>query len=117
MSVADESLRLSGLFEAELLVELMLRYWEHPFAADEEFRRNILEQAVECLKAAVSGEKLFDELPSHDVNLVAAVWYAEWNSLTSDPSGGTEQKQARQDWADNVRSALPSCFCNPDLLE
>ena len=47
MSIARASLKLSGLFEAELLLELMLRYWNHPLADDRDFRNNLLENAAE----------------------------------------------------------------------
>ena len=36
MSQFDAAIRFCGLFEAELLVDLMLRYWEHPCAGDRE---------------------------------------------------------------------------------
>jgi hypothetical protein len=31
-SFAEKSFQITGLYESELLVELMLRFWEHPFA-------------------------------------------------------------------------------------
>ena len=37
MSIAKESLRMTGLFEAEVLVELMLRHWKHLLATDRDF--------------------------------------------------------------------------------
>lgn len=117
MSIAEESLRLSGLFEAELLVELMLRYWKHPLADNAAYRAEILEGAAQTLAAAIDGQRLFDKLAPEDVNLVAAVWYAEWNALTVDPTFPPAELDARRKWADAVRHSLPSCFCDPDLLE
>ncbi len=116
MSIAQESLRLSSLFEAELLVELMLRYWNHPLAGDVEFRNALLETAVSAVEASVGGERLFEMLAPENVSLVAAIWYAEWNSLDTNPPASSEELAGRRAWADNVRRALPSCFCDPDLL-
>lgn len=116
MSIAEESLRAAGLFEAELLVELMLRYWNHPFAANAAFRNDLLEAAVSALEASVRGEHLVEGLTPQNVSLVAAVWYAEWSSLTNDPSDEPEHLPSRRDWADNMRRALPSCFCDPEFL-
>lgn len=113
MSIAKTCLRLSGLFEAELLVELMLRYWKHPLADNRDFRNNLLERAAEALREAVRGIQLIEGVPARDLNLVAAVWYGEWNALSSgeeDPSG------RRQAWLKAVRRAVPSCFCDPDRL-
>jgi len=50
MAIADESLKYAGLFEAELLLELMLRHWSHPFASDANFRNELLETAVGVLQ-------------------------------------------------------------------
>lgn len=119
MSVASLSLKLSGLFEAELLTELMLRHWGHPLANDSEFRNLILESATEALRSAVGGQLLFEEVPAKKTSLVAAIWYAEWSSVTSEtPESEAEHVtwQHRQDWLEKVRRALPSCFCSPDLL-
>ena len=49
-SVAKLSLQLTGLFEAEVLVELMLRQWKHPLADQTEFRDQLLEQAADVLR-------------------------------------------------------------------
>lgn len=116
MSVAQESLRLSALFEAELLVELMLRYWNHPLAADAEFRNDLLETSVSALQASTEGTRLFETLAPHNMSLVAAVWYAEWNTLNTDPPTDSVQFAGRRAWTDAVRRALPSCFCDPDIL-
>jgi hypothetical protein len=114
MSIAEESLRLTGIFEAELLVELMLRYWEHPYADEPDFRHDLLEAAAQVLQAAVIGQTFIDDVPSEKMNLVAAVWYAETNSLDAGHSPEIEQRRI---WADRVRHAVPSCFCNPQSLE
>jgi hypothetical protein len=54
MSIAEESLRMSGLFEAELLTELMMRHWNHPLANELEYRTALLETAAEILRLAIS---------------------------------------------------------------
>jgi len=113
MSVAKGCLAFSGLFEAEVLVELMLRYWTHPLADDEEFRNALLEAASSVLRSCVGGQKIMEDLPPEKTSFIAAVWYAEWTTLesgTDDPEG------PRQAWLERVRRALPSCFCAPDSL-
>lgn len=116
MSVARDSLKLTGLFEAEVLVELMLRYWHHPHAADPEFRNNLLETAVEVLTASVQGTQFVEAVPAQSMNLVAAIWYAENNSLDSHDESDDSKRDQRQAWVTAVRQSLPSCFCDPDLL-
>lgn len=116
MSITETSLRFAGIFEAEVLIELMLRYWTHPYADDEEFRNGLLESAVEVLASSISGERLLQEIPPDKMNLIAAVWYAEWSSLSSDRAD-KQQTTERQEWLDAVRHALPSCFCDPSLLD
>lgn len=116
MSVAINSLNYSGLYEAELLVELMLRYWHHPFADDHDFRNALLETAVDALKAAVGGQRLLEDVPPYDMNFVAAVWYAEWNSVL-DVGDSEAESQERRDWLERVRRSLPSCFCDPNRLD
>lgn len=118
-SIASLSLRLSGLYEAELLVELMLRYWKHPLADDADFRSDLLENAAEALRMAVDGQSLIADVPAKKTNLVAAVWYVEWASLDAEGSGGlagTPLSNQRREWLETVRRAVPSCFCSPDLL-
>jgi hypothetical protein len=113
MSSARKCLAFSGLFEAELLLELMLRFWDHPLAADEDFRNELLEGAASVLRSSVAGEKLIEDLPPEQMNFVAAVWYVEWNALgigASDPDG------RRRAWLDKLRRAIPSCFCPPENL-
>jgi hypothetical protein len=117
MSVASLSLRVTGLYEAELLVELMLRYWSHPLAADADFRSDLLERAAEALRAAIAGQALIDGLPATKTNLVAAIWYAEWMSLGPENTElDPEIVSQCNNWLETVRRALPSCFCPPDLL-
>jgi hypothetical protein len=117
MSIAEESLRFSGLFEAELLVELMLRQWQHPHASDQVFRNALLERGVEILHLAIDGTSLIDGLQAEKMNLVAAVWCAEVLSLDGvqdDPPAIIEQ---RRNWTHTLRRAVPSCFCDPKLLD
>lgn len=114
MSIARASLKLSGLFEAELLLELMLRYWQHPLADDRDFQNTLLENAAEALRMAAAGQELIKGLPPLKSNLVAAIWYAEWAELEATPGEADEHVSARQQWLGTVRRALPSCFCDPD---
>jgi hypothetical protein len=117
MSVAQECLRFSALFEAELLIELMLRYWRHPLAENSDFRNSLLETAAAALQASLSGERLFDDLDPQNVNFVAAAWYSEWNSLGRGAEGDEAELESRRKWTEAVRHALPSCFCNPEFLD
>lgn len=117
MTTADESYRFSGLFEAELLLQLMLQYWKHPLADDAEFRNELVERAAEILLRAVKGEQLLPEVPSSQMNFVAAVWYAEASMLQDSDSGIEKSEQAeRQHWLEAIRRTIPSCFCDQDNL-
>ena len=113
MSLARKSHDMSGLFEAEVLVGLMLRYWQHPLAEDREFCNELLERAAEVLTHALAGEKIMEDVEPANTNLIGAIWYAEWSALQG---AGSESSAERQAWLDRVRRALPSCFCNPDEL-
>jgi len=44
MSKLAAAIRFCGLFEAELLVDLMLRYWGHPSTNDKELVNLIFER-------------------------------------------------------------------------
>jgi len=117
MSIAKLSLKFTGLFEAELLVELMLRYWKHPWAADKDYRSALLETAAEALRGAIAGEELILGLPPKAMSLVAAIWYVESNSLDRGDDECTPAiRRSRQRWLDAVRRAVPSCFCDPGRL-
>jgi hypothetical protein len=111
--VAKKCLDLSGLFEAEVLIELMLRYWQHPLAADRDFRNGLLEGAADVLRACVAGQRVMADLPPKKMNFIAAVWYVEWNALAS---GADDPQGQRQAWLEAVRKSIPSCFCPPDRL-
>ena len=113
-SITKACLRFTGLFEAELLIELMLRFWHHPLALDREYRSALLETAAEVLRASASGERLFDELEPDKVNFVAAVWHAESVSLTTPGEMTPAEREQREKWLETVLKTLPSCFCNPD---
>src|SRR5262249_20700549 len=116
-SIAEESLRLTGLFEAELLVELMLRHWQHPYADVVDFRQDLLEAAAGVLKASVAGQGILEEVAPEKMNLVAAVWYAESSSLDAEPDQSDDNYRRRRSWTETIRRSIPSCFCDPDLLE
>jgi len=114
-SVAEKCLEVTSLFEAELLVRLMLREWKHPLAEDHEFANGLLEDAARALRDACSGEQLLEELPAPKMNLVAAVWYSEQCAVDI---GGpdVEEIEGRRAWLEAVRRAVPSCFCDPNDL-
>lgn len=116
MTTPRQSLNMIGLFEAEVLLELMLRHWQHPLADDSEFRNDLLETAADVLRAALSGEQLIDDLPPANMNLIAALWYAESAQLSSTPATEDAQLTQRIAWMQQVRKALPSCFCASDQL-
>lgn len=115
-TIAERSLGVTGLFESELLVELMLRFWQHPFADDAEYRSFLLETAVEALRASVGNATLFTDIDPKNVNLVAAIWYSEASLIPEVEQQRADQIVERKAWLDKVRRALPSCFCNPDRL-
>src|SRR5438552_18117287 len=107
---------LTGLFEAELLTELILRFWNHPLAENENFRSSLLEAGAEALRASIAGERLFDDLEPKNVNFVAALWYAESIAVSDESQSPEAQLELRRKWLDTLLRALPSCFCNPDVL-
>jgi hypothetical protein len=113
VSIAKRCLAFSGLFEAELLLELMLRYWQHPRAAEEEFRNELLEGAADALRACMAGQQLMADLRPKDTNFIAAVWYVEWSALES---GAEDPQGQRRAWLERVQRAIPSSFCPPDRL-
>ena len=115
-SVAKACLRFTGLFEAELLTELMLRYWGHPLADDPVYRSALLESTAEALRASATGQRLFEELSPQKVNFVAAMCYAESLTVTSQGEMSAKERRQRKQWLDKVHRAIPSCFCDPDLL-
>ena len=116
-SVANACLRFTGLFEAELLTELLLRFWHHPLAENADFRSGLLEAAAEVLRASAEGERLFEELDPQNVNFVAAVWHAESVSIMEPGEMTVPERELREKWLDSLLKAVPSCFCNPDLLK
>ena len=115
--IAKESLRITGLFESELLTELILRQWNHPLANDSDYRMGLLEGAADVLHACINGEQLIEGVPPEEMNLVAALWVAEWTTLTSDPFIDEPERDLRRIWLDTIRRSVPSCFCNQELLD
>jgi hypothetical protein len=111
-SIAKKCFEMSSLFEAELLVRLMLWRWGHPLAGDEEFAKGLLEDASEALREASEGEELIEGAPAGSMNFVAAVWCAEQCAVEAG-EGRPETIEARKRWLGAVRRALPSCFCDP----
>lgn len=117
MSIVENSLMLTGFFEAEVLVALLLHRFDHPLAENSEFRLALLERASEILQEAVAGEKVVEELEPQDVNFIAALWLAESVQLDYDRECSRDERQRRDSWLSSVRQYLPSCFCDPDELE
>jgi len=115
--IAQTSLNFTGLYESELLVELMLRYWKHPKADDVVFRNELLEIAAAALRAAVAGQQLIEGLPSDQMNLVSAVWFAEWSRIYSGTGLGDEERIAGQAWLATLRRSIPGSFCDQRNLE
>jgi hypothetical protein len=113
-SIPARCLAMSGLFEAELLTELMLRHWKHPFAQDTHFRQQLLETAADVLRASDKGEKFLEDVPPAEMNLVAALWYAEWNSVAETREEPSAERKA---WLETVRKTVPSCFCRQSRLQ
>jgi len=114
-SVAEKSYELTSLFEAEIFVWLMLKFWRHPLADDKDFANELLENASAALGSALRGEQLIEGLPPADLNFIAAVWYAENCAIETgeiDPA----TIEARKAWLLAVRRMLPSCFCDPTDL-
>jgi hypothetical protein len=112
-SIAKKCLAFSGLFEAELLLELMLRQWDHPHAADPAYRNELLERAMEVIRLSIAGTRVMEDVSPENMNFVAAVWYSEWNVCAS---GAADPGGKRKAWLEAVRRAIPSCFCDPELL-
>ena len=107
-SIAERALMFADNFEAEVLVFLMLDHWKHPHARNKDFQTAILQAAAEALQASVDGQVLLESLRPQDMNFIAAVWYAEWNSL--DDSAPVDEHAAREAWLEEVRRSLPSCL-------
>jgi len=95
----------------------MLRYWNHPRADESSFRAGLLEAAAEVLHSSAAGERLFDELDPQNVNFVAAIWHAESVSLMAAGEMSQVERESREKWLNSLLKAVPSCFCNPDLLK
>ena len=114
-NLTEKCLEMTSLFEAELLVQLMLRYWKHPFADDKDFANGLLEGASGALRSASQGEELIEGVPPTKLNFVAAVWYTEHCAVETEEAA-SETIEARKTWLLVVRKTLPSCFCNPSDL-
>ena len=111
----NNALLLCSLFESEILVWLLLRYWDHPFSEDNEFRSTLLESATEFLQnAAASTDVVFIQgMPTQDMNFIAAIWYCETCSVSAMDAReeNRDNLQSRKEWLKQLRHALPSCFC------
>jgi len=116
---AEKSLTLCSLFESEVFVWLVLKNWNHPFAEDVGYRTALLETATEVLMTASTQgihQTFVQGLPAQDMNLIAALWYAENRALEEETSISTNELADRVQWMENIRRTLPSCFCPVDDL-
>lgn len=116
MSIAELALRFTGAFEAEVLVELLLRHYQHPMADDEGFKNNLLETAATILETSVKGEQYLEGLDPSNMNLIAAVWMAENLSLVEGEDQHNDLHDFRKKWLQDIRHVFPSCFCNQNML-
>jgi len=118
-NTAERSLGICPLFESELLTELMLRYWNHPLAENQEFREQLLEAATGVLQTAAEESRdgvFIQGMPSTEMNLVAAIWYVEHCAIEDAETSGAEEIKERLRWLCTVRRALPSCIRDPSDL-
>ncbi|MEI8019134.1 MAG: hypothetical protein WCH39_13105 [Schlesneria sp.] len=115
--IAQVSLDFTGLYESELLTELMLRFWHHPNADDADFRNTVLEIAAEALQASVRGESLVEGVPPDQMNIVCAIWFAEWNRIQNDDDINAEERVAIEKWLNTLRRSVPACFCDQQYLD
>jgi len=114
-SIAEKSLDLTSLFEAEVFIRLMLWRWDHPFADDSGFANDLLEDAAKVLREAIEGVQVLEGMRPDELNFVAAVWCAEHRAVEP---GRDDPKTlpARNAWLASMRHALPSCFCDSSDL-
>ena len=115
--IAKVSLDFTGLYESELLTELMLRFWNHPNADNADFRNILLETAAEALRATVAGQQLIEGLPPNEMNLVSAIWFAEWNRIENDTEVSSDERAAVETWLATLRRSIPACFCDHKYLD
>lgn len=116
---AQRSLRVCHLFESEVLTWLLLKQWNHPFSEDSDFRSALLETATEVLQAASGNphQVFIDGLPSGDMNLIAAIWYAEHCTVANQMTfEADEDPEGRRRWLAAIRHIFPSCFCSQNDL-
>lgn len=114
-NTARRCFEFCSLFEAEVLLRLMLERWEHPFAGDDDFRQELLETVTTVLEAAADAsctDMFIEGLPTQQMNFVAAAWYSERCSLQHD----SRYQRSREEWLDAIGKSLPSCFCSTNDL-
>ena len=117
MAIVDDALKFCSTFEAEVLLEMMLRYWRHPLEADADFRNDLLEKATEVLSMAQAGTCFLEDIPCAHMNFIAAIWYIEWAAMEAKANEISEdERQVRVEWLNQVRCELPSCFVDQNNL-
>ncbi len=72
MSKLDATISFCGLYEVVLLISLMLRYWKHPCAGDDELVNYLVESAAEILNRSQRRERFLEDILPTDMNFVAA---------------------------------------------
>ena len=105
--------QVTGTFEFELLIELLLRNFEHPLAYDSEYRNTVVESVAEILNRASQGEAFGSMQPSH-TNIVYSVWWVESRMIVQESEHKVKAK--RRKFLDAMKRSLPSCFCDQDQL-
>jgi hypothetical protein len=114
-TTVEKCFDMTSLFEAEVLVQLMLARWEHPSSDDPDFASDLLEGASQILRESMGGEEVLEGVPPEDVSLITAIWCAEHRAV--DPGrDDPDSLAARKAWLKSVRRALPSCFCDSSDL-
>jgi hypothetical protein len=114
-TIAQQSLQFASSFEAEVLTHLLLRNWKHPLSEDLEFRNNLLEEATQVLEFSVEGQIFIEPIKAQDLSFIAAVWFVEWTAIQHENDEAPFHTE-RERWVEDVKRALPSCFCDTDDL-
>jgi hypothetical protein len=113
VSTLEDAIRFCHTFEGELLIELMLRHWQHPLADDADYRNGLIENALEAIRESMESKRLLEDVPPSQMNFVAAVWYAEWAALQIARADIRDHElHQREAWLQALRHSLPSCFCD-----
>ena len=61
--------------------------------------------------------ELIEGLPPDQMNLVSAIWFAEWNRIENDSDLSHHERTAVETWLATLRRSVPACFCDQQYLE